>query len=281
MSQRFRNCLITDFNTVKYDDWTLDPSTKIKFMTFQLEKAPSTQRLHFQVYVEFKTQVRMNFIKDIFGDEVHIENRKGSQAEAIAYCNKEETRVEGPWTYGKKSEQGKRSDLEQVAEDILAGDKLRDIALNNPVQYIKFSKGIKELKAQYDESKIPDFRKVEVEVLAGETGLGKTRQAVEKNKDYYKLDKADKVWFDGYDGQKTLIIDDFYGWIPFGQLLNILDGYKLRLEIKGSFTWAQWDKVILTSNKTSDQWYTNITTAQAKALERRINSEVWMIKPSF
>ena len=41
------------------------------------------------------------------------------------------------------------------------------------------------------------------------------------------------LWFDGYRGQKTLILDDFYGWLKYGDLLKILEGHPYRCQMKG------------------------------------------------
>ena len=114
------------------------------------------------------------------------------------------------------------------------------------------------------------FRNVQVEIYVGEAGSGKTRKAIEEaGDDYYILDQSERVWFDGYDYEKTLIIDDFYGWIKYGQLLRILDGHQYRCEIKGGFKYAAWTKVIITSNAQPNEWYQKGLTP---ALQRRISN---------
>lgn len=128
---------------------------------------------------------------------------------------------------------------------------------------------MEKLENLVHENDIPNWRNVDVHVFYGKTGTGKTRTVMEM-KDIYKLDMSNNIWFDGYTNQKNLLIDDFYGWIRFGQLLNILDGYKLRLDKKGSFGWAHWNNVYITSNKHPSNWYNNLTVDQVEALNRRI-----------
>ncbi len=108
------------------------------------------------------------------------------------------------------------------------------------------------------------------EVIWGEAGSGKTRMAVENNPNHYMLSvpQAGNLWWDGYEGEDVLIIDDFYGGIQYALLLRILDGYQLRIPIKGGFTYALWTKIIITSNKDPREWYQRGYT---KALARRIN----------
>jgi len=124
-------------------------------------------------------------------------------------------------------------------------------------------------------NKADTFRVINTEVYWGEAGCGKTRKAVEENPDHYILttDGEGKVWFDGYAGEKTLILDDFYGGIKYSYLLRLLDGYKCRLEVKGSFTYAMWDKIIITSNKPPNDWYHHGLTP---ALKRRLTKTTQM-----
>lgn len=271
---KFRNVLITDFiDTNVYPD-CITKYKDIAYLCGQQEKAPSTGKIHWQLYCEFVGQWRITQIKKAFGNTVHIEVRRGSQKQAIQYCQKEETYVGKRFTYGVPKEQGKRNDLEAVNDMIKAGKTLIEINDEMPTMIMKYSRGIKE-SMFINDSKKKEFRKVKTSVYYGKTGTGKTKKATEENKDYFKLDKANNIWFDGYYGQKCLIIDDFYGWIPFGMLLNILDGYPLRLEIKGSFTWAKWETVIITSNKCPEEWYQSLNDDMLGALKRRISEEIY------
>ena len=62
-------------------------------------------------------------------------------------------------------------------------------------------------------------------------------------------------WWDGYDGEEILLIDDFYGQVQVARMLHLLRGYQCRLPIKGGFTYAQWQKVYITSNNPPHEWY--------------------------
>lgn len=245
----------------------------IRYAVWQLEMSPTTQRLHLQGYAEFESPTRISKLRQLVGESVHGESRKGTRAQAIAYCKKEESRILGPWDVGSVTsiQQGKRSDLDRVADSIMAGESLHSVIADHPVQYIRYRRGIEALITHRLQERADSWREVTVSIYYGDTGTGKTRKALDENVSRFILDQGDRIWFDGYTGQDTLIIDDFYGWIKFGYLLRVLDGHPLRLEIKGGHTYALWTSVIITSNKPWAEWYSCISETQTAALKRRIN----------
>lgn len=274
-----RNWVFTSFA----DYFILDEKhhNVIRYCVWQKEKCPNTGRTHFQGYIELNKAVRMSGVKKIIG-EAHIEPRKGTRDQARNYCMKQESRVEGPWEFPNpeafESKQGSRNDLDEIA--LCIKDKGLNNAINSyPNMFVKYHKGMIALAAHEIKSKVPKWRDVNVTVFWGEAGSGKTKRAFESCGDsWFKLDYAkNSVWWDGYAGEEVIIIDDFYGWIPYSQLLNILDGYPLRLEIKGGFTYALFSKVIITSNKHPNSWYPN--EGFTPALQRRLHTVIECHKP--
>ena len=115
------------------------------------------------------------------------------------------------------------------------------------------------------------FRQVNVEVIEGETGQGKTRHAYgDEAKDIYKIEGDSMQWWDGYEGEKTIVIDEYSNQLPITKLLNILDGYQLRLPIKGGHTYANWTKVYITTNNPWEEWHEHAKPMHRDALKRRI-----------
>lgn len=88
---------------------------------------------------------------------------------------------------------------------------------------------------------------------------------------------ANALWWDGYAGEGRLIIDDFYGWIQHHVLLRVLDVYPMRLDIKGSTTYAAWTEVFITSNKHPREWFNKYPWDADDALQRRIH-HIWEVR---
>lgn len=278
MSQRRRNWLFTYNYTdeeqngnVNFEPETFVPEdSRVRYAIWQLEVAPTTGRHHLQGYVECNCSIRLGSLKTLLGAvSVHLEPRRGSREQAIEYCRKDESRLRGPWERGDPNiNPGRRSDLDSVADMLKDGSSVSDVAETYPSQYIRYRRGIESLHALFAERDTPKWRNVSVSVYYGPPGSGKTRRALEEAKDsVFILDQGERVWFDGYRGQSTLVIDDFYGWIKYGQLLRVLDGHPYRCEIKGGFTIAQWVRVVITSNKHPREWYSQ---GMSGALERRL-----------
>lgn len=251
---------------------------EVKYLIAQLEKGEETEKEHWQGYIELYKTARFKKTKEILGANAHIEARKGTRLQAYNYCTKEDTRVT-PWEKIEIGEfnktQGQRTDLQEIGENIRDGIPLRSIAEESPSHFIKYYKGMYALRDILDTPK--DWRNIKVYVIWGKTGVGKTTKAKKLAKqvgEYYKLNQNSNgtLWFDGYYDQKTLIIDDFYGWIKWGELLTLLDGHPYRCQIKGSSCWAKWKYVIITSNQPSKEWYPGIR--DTTPLKRRITKEI-------
>lgn len=76
-------------------------------------------------------------------------------------------------------------------------------------------------------------------------------------------------WWDGYKQQPFVIIDDFYGWLKYDELLKICDRYPYRVPVKGSFEEFNSEAIWITSNITVDCWY-KFPGYDPAALMRRI-----------
>jgi len=207
---------------------------------------------HLQGYVEYKNPRDMTAVKKMLGSRVHLEKAMGTAKQASDYCKKEGKYTErGTMSVGA----GHRSDLDTLGMRVLSGEKPEKIAEDNPGAYIKYHRGLQALANTLPS---PKWRDVKVLVYYGPTGSGKTRTAMSlEHGDVFKMNTNTNgtLWFDGYRGERVLLLDDYYGWIKHGELLTLLDGYPYRCQLKGSFTWAQWTTVVITSNKPPQEWY--------------------------
>lgn len=241
---------------------------KIRFACYGEEICPDSGKTHWQSYVEFYSPMRISGVKKLFNDNgIHCEIRKGTRDQAREYCQKDNKFVEfGTWISG----QGHRTDLQSVTDSMKSGVKLNEIILHETEIYCKYRNGLKDLNAELIRTRTKDFRQVEVILLTGPTGCGKTREAIESTDDYYKIEGENLEWFQDYNEEKTLIIDEYNNDVSVTKMLNLLDGYQLRLNVKGSHTYANWSKVFITTNLKIDELHAKAKEAHRNALFRRI-----------
>lgn len=239
----------------------LAPET-YKFVTWQQEKGLQGT-LHLQGYIIFDKKQTLGALKKLW-PTAHWETRKGSHEQARDYCTKEDTRVSGPWTLGVEPKPGKRNDLLQVQECLDKGytdEQLVDQFFSICSRNMRFFRDYRRIKAKQRSWK------TEVIVLWGPTDVGKSRYCADNYPGAYWKSRGE--WWDGYEGQEVVIIDEFYGWLPYDLLLRLLDRYPLVLGTKGGFTTFLAKTVVLTSNKSPDKWYDS-TRHNYAPLARRI-----------
>ena len=244
-------------------------------MIYQYEVCPETSRVHAQGYVQFTKQLTRNQVKKYFDSTtIHLEPRKGSHEEAVAYCSKEDTRLEGeesgPFIYGTPSIQGERKDLKKLHSAVLStiNDKttIRRFALENPSLYVRNHNGIDKLIAYHQQSR--NF-KTKVLIYWGDSGTGKTRDAMSLFPNS-TFSKPCGQWWDNYMNHEVVVIDDYDGSMPFVELLKLMDRYEMFLPKKGGFVNFNSKYLIFTSNIDPQLWYKNLTKQQKVAFSRRV-----------
>lgn len=258
---------------------------------FQLERGEKSNYLHWQILLRFRHQKRFKTLKNQLSSAglatAHIEPRRGSVAQAVAYCSKSETRIEGPYYFGDsidvESRQGHRSDLDRLREMVLDdGMSVDEILLSDAsTTAARYTQYLRDLVQARDRKASKDFRHLEVVYLYGRPGVGKTRWAMQQyGDDVYRVSDYGHP-FDSYAGQKTLVLDEFDGSIPLGLLLNLLDGYQMELPARYSNRTARYERVIIISNAPLSTFYTTTvdptsTPDRLRALYRRISKYYFM-----
>lgn len=245
----------------------------IRYVVCQVECCPETNRLHVQGYTEFSRPTRVNRWKNLIRDDTcHVERRRGTRIQAREYCLKQDTRQWGPYEYGdwQQGGSGSRNDLLAVKRRLDEGANQITIANEFFEDWCKFSRAF-EKYSNLSACQAPALRDVRTTVLWGETGCGKSHRAFHHCPTAYRLAPPNvdngPLWWDGYDDQATVIIDDFESWISYRTLLMLLDKYPFRCQIKGGVVMARWTHVIITSNICPTQWFPN---EHAGPLERRL-----------
>lgn len=210
---------------------------------YQLERGASGT-LHFQGYIEFKASKRLTGCVKAIGGHPHVESRRGTQADAIAYCSKAESRVAGPWRFGEPSV---GTGLASFVDRLRSGASLREAADGDVETYARNRSALRDF-AQWLEPR--GWRDVSCFYLCGATGTGKSALVYDTfgYANVYSLASQSPLWFDQYCAQSVLFIDEFAGTIARETLLRILDGHPYDAPVKGSFVCARWRVVVLCSN---------------------------------
>lgn len=257
-------------------------TSKMKYLVFQLEKSQKGTP-HYQGFVQFKREKSRKTAKKIIGQHGHFERRRAKDVRKAAdYCKKEESRLAGPFEYGVMSQgQGTRTDVKSFRDLVLAGKNRKYLIMEEPFAMQKFERFYKMIKSTFR----PDHKERKVVLLYGVTGAGKTRSVTREawaDKEYWKMPVSNgTVWFDGYDGEEFVLIDDFGGKFthcPLGMLLRILHEEPESMPIKGGFVWFNPSIIIITTNIHPKDWYDFSTREeQYSAIKRRFNS-VWLFK---
>ncbi|ARO38325.1 replicase [Cyclovirus sp.] len=236
-----------------------DVATKqlVKYLVFGYEKAPTTGTPHLQGYVELKTALSAMQLRRLLGPRVYAEASRGSAANNRAYCTKSDNYFE----HGCINAQGTRNDLLEAIDTLHAGGQnpLKSVAREHPTVFVKFHRGLERLATQLD--LIQDRQqRTRVAILYGPPGTGKSRASLDLSRRLSNGDdeiyyKNRGLWWDGYASHTCVIIDDFYGWIKWDELLKICDRYKYMVQYKGGMTKFNSKWIFITSNEHPENWY--------------------------
>ena len=242
-----------------------DPET-MHYLVYQYERGANGTH-HWQGYVEFKTRKTYSAARSLLlMPGAHCETRHGSQQQAIAYCKKDDTRVEGgvPFELGtpKESGQGTRNDLVEFKDAIKEGKRKRDLIDDHTKCMAKFGRFYDTVRGMYRPERSAPRK---VYLLIGPPRCGKTRSVMEQHRGEACHDLFDMplsngtMWHDGYDGHSHVLIDDFAGaasHITLTNFLRLIDPWNpVQVPIKGGFVWWDPDVIYITTNIWPREWY--------------------------
>ncbi len=147
--------------------------------------------------------------------------------------------------------------------------------------YARNSKGFKSIKALIQE---PRSTFPEIITLWGPTGTGKSRFAnLTYGDSIYRLPapKSSGTWWQNYDNEETVLIDEMYGTrFKHGALLLLLDEWPTTVPDYGGDLVFNSKRIIFTSNSPPEEWYRNHPYF-GEALHRRLtqgNSRVYRVE---
>lgn len=254
---------------------------ELNFCRFQVEICPTTRRYHIQMFLQFTQHTIYATIKELLGCNPHIEVARNVQ-KSLDYCGKEQTRVPNTiyYDYGvfRQCQQGKRTDLDQLRQSILEGKSDHDVIMEDSSN-IRYISHIQRVRFAFQQEKwSKTVRNIEVIYIHGPTGVGKTHMVYEREgyQNVFRIPPPTQptalLWFDGYNHENVLFLDEFTGWCSYRFLLQLLDKYPLRLPIKNSHVMAAFSKVYICSTRSLDQQYPKI--GDKSELYRRVTETI-------
>lgn len=268
---RSRNLCFTSFDLKQLDPSSWEHCT---YAVWQMELAPATLAPHWQGYAEFDQQMRIAALHQLEGLETaHFEPRRGTQQQAIVYCQKEDTRMDGPYTFGTAKSQGQRTDLLELVASIKKGHGMKRLAEEHAPEMIKYPSGIKQMVLILAHQRAQETICF---VFYGAGGCGKStfaaRLALFLGYPVYYL-PAPKggaiVYWDGYNQGDTVIIEEFKGNRFQPTEFNMLvDRHPHKVPTHGGLFEFDSKYIIITTNVPPMHWWPSLEFK--RSLRRRL-----------
>lgn len=272
---RARNYCFTSFlSTEPYYN-----ESKVKYLGYGLETCPTTKKSHWQGFVYFFDKVSIKQVQEILKiGKSHIEVMKGDLSDNEKYCSKEQHYSH----FGTKPKQGRRTDIETVAKEIQTGSvSVDEIAIQNPIMFHQYGRTLEKLEEIALRQR---FRTAMTtcDWIYGETGTGKSHRAFSNYHPdtHYVYNLNDNLFWNGYKGQKIVIINEFRGQIPYGELLDLIDKWPKTVKIKGKSPIPFISEhIVITSCLRPEEVYHNLAESdKLEQLYRRIKI-LHLVKP--
>lgn len=273
-TKSFRNFAFTVFDMSWAERLPLE--APLRYIVANREKCPNTKRLHFQCYAEVldkMTEVKFMFIMKLPPGSCHVRPRFGSADACRHYCMKPikgcpcehctKARSEGAvadffeWGHWDRGGKGTRNDIGDLKIAISAGATKLDLMENFPIAW-RLTRSIDEfmLLRQHRARQDGGTKVMNIECLVGDSGCGKSHTCRTMYPGAFWLANGPTgAWWDGYNGEDVVIVDEFYGWLPWDTLLRLTDVYPFDVHVKGGVRPFLATHIIFTSNRTIESWY--------------------------
>lgn len=258
------------------DEWRDQKKSPAKYVLYAPEVCPTTGTPHYQGYVYFYNSRTLSAVSKYL-KRASLRACKGSVDHNYAYIHgpfddgKGKTKPINPdcVEHGEKPQQGKRTDINEVCALVQSGANMREIIPQaTSYQSIRMA----EISLKYFEK--PRETRTEMYWFYGPTGTGKTYSAAELCEDPYICMETSK-WWEGYDGQEDVIIDDYRrDFCKFHELLRLFDYLPYRVECKGGSRQFRAKRVFITTPYDIDRTWEGRTAEDIKQLKRRCVYEI-------
>lgn len=254
----------------------------MKYLCYSPEICPTTQKPHWQGYFYLYDQKTMSAACKIFKEyKISVKVARGDPDENRTYCGgdryikDDKIKEKNPnfKEFGTMPSQGKRTDLDAIKDEIIAGKKVDDICIERPMVYHQYGRTLEKIEEITNRTK---FRKwmTTCDWYWGETGTGKSHHAFQSYspETHFKYNLNDSGFWNGYTGQEVVIINEFRGQIPYSELLDLIDKWPKDVKIKGKSCVPFLAKhIIITSSLHPEDVYHNLAERDSlNQLKRRV-----------
>lgn len=221
----------------------------MKYLIFQIEKGENEQTEHIQGFISFNSGKRFQTMKNIL-PFAHIEEARGTNAQCRDYCSKSETRVAGPFEFGKFEGERERTDIRDFVDLAKTGASKEDICKLYPQLFLKSGHRIDAIYATQFEKYATQCRDVKVTYIYGPSGVGKTSKVRRELglKDAFWVHNYDNSMFTNYKSQDTLVFDEYCGDIKIPQLNQYLNINPIQLRGLNCVKYGAYHNVYIISN---------------------------------
>lgn len=258
--------VVTVFDGTDLSAWCEDRKNVVAECEWQLEEGGETHHRHYQAHFRLHKKATFTAAQKFF-HPWHCEGSTvGDGFHAAMYCLKGETAVGPPQHWGAYKRQGERSDLVVVRDHFKNGGTIReavedDSKVETVARHFRFAQFLQLMYAP-KRNLDRDFRII---IYWGPTGTGKSRAVNDLPVAKYRM--CSKRWFDGYEGEQVLWLDEFNPHAldlqQFEYYLQMFDRYEFKVEIKGHMCQLQAHTAYLTSNHDPAGWFSGNPNREA------------------
>lgn len=243
----------------------------LRYIVGQRERG-ATGYQHWQLFFATESKLSLKQIKALphFAETTgHFELSRSTAADT--YCQKEETRVGDRFELGEKPIlRSSKTDWDSVWA-LARGGRFTQIPAQ--IRVCHFG-NLTRIAGRYQAPR-PVLRTCHV--YWGPSRTGKSYTAwTEAGMEAYPKDPRTKFWC-GYNGEDSVVVDEFRGGIDVSHLLRWLDRYPVRVEIKGSAVPLECSQIWITSNLDPRAWYPDLDPDTQEALLNRLKIKHFLV----
>lgn len=203
-----------------------------KLLCRELTGGRCGKTIHLQGYVTWKEARAFSTLKNKYGGPIRwaYKGKKATTYDNYRYCKKEGLYVE----WGKRPQQGK-ADMKDIKERLLEGEiTANDVAVDAWKIHRVYWRELEAMEERGREMKFkPRNFKTKGYWLMGEAGTYKTFMATKMFEGSCYIYKRTGNFWDKYNGEDNVIIDDFRGdEIEYNELLKMIDWYPYTVATK-------------------------------------------------